>query len=364
MENGKKNNISVRQLIIMFIILIAPTTIRIIPFSTASIAKQASWVTTFVLLIFYIPLLYVLYKFLNLTEDGSLQKAYEKIVGKKITKIIMIIYIIWLFFILAVNLRYFSERYISTIMVNAEMEFFSVSILMLVFVIAKKNIEYFARFNEIFMVFLVFFIVGMLTLPSYDVKITNLFPVTTLDIIPVFKSVYSELGIFSYITFLFCLGDSVSNRKSMKKYIIILPIFTVIINTALILCTVGIFGANVTENLSMPFFSFLKNINIFSPVIERFESIFISLWIAADLSILVSFILVLLNINKYTFNVKSKAEFVTPIIFFVYFFSNYFGNNIFEIGKFSEIVGQSGNVVFCFGVPILIYIIGKIRKIV
>lgn len=359
----KENKITIRQLIIMFIMTALPSVIRIIPTVTAEISKQASWVTNIVVSIVTIPYLYILFKLLNMGKDMSLEDAYQKIIGKVASKILVVIYVIWIFVVASLNLRYFAERFASSILIEAPLDFFIVTLLIIVYMISRKNIEYFARFNEIFIIFFSFFIIGILTVPLTDVKLTNLLPVTTMDIIPILKSLYSELGLISYITFLAFLGDKISDKENMQKHIIRLPIVILIINTALILSTIGIFGAKATVAFSMPFFIFLKNISQFV-IIERTESIFISLWIATDFTIIVSFIYILTKLNKKIFSLKCRKELVTPMTFGIYVFSQYVANNVFELKEFSEEIGLYINIILGIAVPIIIYIIGKIRKLV
>ena len=360
-NGGKTNKISIRQLIILFIMTGAPSIIRIVPSVMAEISKQASWVTNIIFSLIAAPFLYILYKLLNIDKEASLEDAYEKIIGKTATKILLLVYIAWIFIVAALNLRYFAERFASSILIEAPINFFMVTLLSFVYVVSKKNIEYFARFNEIFIIFFVLFIIGILTIPLTDVKITNLLPVTTKDIIPIFKATYAEFGLFSYITFMAFLGDKISDRQNMKKHIIKLPINMFLINTALVMSTIGIFGAKATTVFSMPFFIFLKNISQFV-IIERTESIFISLWIATDFTIITTFIFILTKLNKKVFGVTCRKELVTPIVFGIYIYSQYVSNNIFELKQFSEEVALYINIILGLIIPTIIYIIGKIRK--
>lgn len=361
MEN-KEKKITVRQLIIVFIMAIAPNIIRLVPSTVSEIAKQASLFTVFATLIFFIPLLFILNKLINIDENSSLEDAYIKILGSKIAKVILFGYMMWSFLIISVNFRYFAERFASSILSETPITFFLITLVIVIYIVSRKNIEYFARFNEIFIIFFAMFIVGLLIFPLSEIKISNLYPVTTMDIVPIFKSVYSELGIISWITFFLFLSHSLSNKKDFKKSIIPLSICIILINFALVLPTVGIFGSKVTTALSMPFFTFLKSIDIFSPVIERFESIFISLWIATDFTLCVSFVYIVIKLNKKIFSLSTDKEYVTPFIFFIFILANYFANNSLEEREFSSSLGQFGNVIFGFIIPILIYIIGKIRK--
>lgn len=363
MENERKENkISIRQLMIIYVMSIAPSVIRTVPTITASIAKQASWVTTFALLIFFVPLLYVLFKMISIGKETSLEDAYEKAIGKIPTKILLAFYIIWIFIVSCVNLRYFAERFTASILIETPIEFFYLTLLIIVFIVARKNIEYFARFNEIFIIFFIVFFALMLVIPISSIKIENLFPVTTMDIVPIFKSVYGELGIGVYITFILFIGNKISDKENMNKHILYQVISVVIVNTVLILSTVGIFGAKATAQLSLPFFTFLKSVNEFS-IIERIESIFISLWVATDFTALATFVFIITKLIKKTFNLTYRKELVTPIVFGIYIFSQYLAGNINELTSFSHDIALYVNIFLGFVIPIVIYVIGKIRKV-
>jgi spore germination protein KB len=363
MESTTNNKISIRQMIIIFLISAGSPIIRIIPRHCADIAKQASWLTPIVAIIPFILILYVLNILLTKSKKESLEEVFSYILGKFLGKTLIIIYTLWIFCILGLYVRYFSDRFTATILIFTPVKFFSITILLLVYVIVRNEIKFFARYLEYFTIIYVLFLIGIFFIGLPDIQLSNLYPVFAKDIKPVIISTYPLLGIFAYITFMFFLGDSISNKEAFKKHFKRLCCILVPSCLLVILLTVGIFGYSLTKQFNLPFFVFFKNIKILS-IIERIEAVFISFWMVTDLAIIVFFMYIITKLIKYIFNLKSTKEIVTPVISIVYIFSQFISLSSFELANFSDYIFLPFNVILGFVIPIIIFFVGKIRKLI
>lgn len=361
MSEGERK-ISIRQLSIIFLVLIASPIIRVIPKLTAEDAKQASWVTPIISVIPFLILLYILNELMTKSKEVSLDDVYIKILGKHIGKTVLFIYIIWIFLVTSLYVRYFADRFTISIYIFAPIQFFMITLLLFVYVVCRNRLEYFARLVEVFFIVLAIFFLGSIIIAIPNIKISNIFPVTTYDVLPVLKSSFSLISLWGYITYLFFLSDKVSNTADFKKYFGKITIVLVIGSIIVTLITVGIFGAQLTKDLVLPFFTFFKNIQILD-VIERVEAILISLWLVTDFVIVATFIFINARLIRKTFNLTSSKEMVTPIIFIVFILSQYLSENIFEILSFSKYLFFNISIVFTIVIPIIVLIVGKIRKL-
>lgn len=357
------STISVKQLIIIYLIAVSSPLIRIIPKNVSLVAKDGSILTPILVIIPFLLLLYILNVLINKSGEKSLQDVYIKIFGKFIGNIILILHIVWIFILISIYVRYFADRYASTILIFTPIHFFILTILITAFIVVRRKIEYFARTLEIFALLFSLVVVALFVISLIDVKISNIYPLTVFDALDSLKSVPLLLGILSYITFMFFLGEEVSNKQDLKKYTKYITTKITFFNFFVILSTIGIFGYTLTSEFNLPFFMFLKNIQLIT-VVERFESIFISFWFVTDFAIITLFIYIISKLIKKVGNLEHSITSITPIIFGTFTFSLYIVSSTFELYKFSDQFLLYINIGFAVIIPIIAFIVGKIRKMI
>ncbi len=361
--SDEQSKISIKQLIIILLIAISSPLIRVIPKNISTVAKDGSILTPLFIIIPFLILIYVLNTLINKSGEKSLQDVYIKIFGKVLGKTILFFQAIWIFILLGVYIRYFADRFASSILIFTPLYFFSSTLLVVTFIIVRNKLEYFARAIEVFSL-LFSIIIGLLSLILLlYVDIHNIYPLTVFDALDSLKSTPLLFGIVSYITYMFYLGEDISNKQDFKKYTKYLTSRVVLFSLFVTLATVGIFGYKLTGQFNLPFFMFLKNIKIFN-FIERFESIFLSFWFVTDFTIVALLVYILTRLIKKVTNIKYSKTTTTPIIFGAFIFSSYLVTSIFELYEFSQKFLLYINIGFQFVLPIIALIVGKLRKMV
>lgn len=359
--NIDNNKISIRQMIVIFLISIASPVIRVIPRYTSEIAENASWAMPIFACIFFIILLFILNAIVGKNDSKSLEDIFCDVFGKVIGKILQVIYFIWTIFIIATYLRYFADRMSSSIYVFTTNKFFILSMLVLVYYVTRREIKFFARYIEFCIIVFMLFLIFTFAVAIPDIRLSNLMPTTINDVPDILKSTITFMGILSYITFMFFLGDKISNKEEFKSHFLNLTLIIAVTSIMIILVTVGIFGYKLTSELNLPFFAFFKNIQILD-IIERVESLLITFWIITDFCIITTFTYIAMKLFKKIFGLQSVRFTITPILFISYILSLYIASNLYEMIKYSKYVFLPMNVILGIGVPIICLIVGKIRK--
>ena len=118
--NISKDKISMRQAFIILILAIGAPILRIIPNYISYFAENGAWVSVILFLIPAFLLVFIL-KSLIKNKKKSLYDIYEEIFGKFINKIITCIYIVWSLFLASLYLRMFGERFLGTILFDANL---------------------------------------------------------------------------------------------------------------------------------------------------------------------------------------------------------------------------------------------------
>lgn len=359
--NNNNNKVSIRQIVIVFIISIASPIIRVIPRYSAEIAKSASWLMPFFATPMFLIFLFILNGIVGKKDNKTLDQQYNEIFGKLVGKVLAIIYIVWIFVIISTYLRYFADRLSSSIYVATSNKIFIFTMLLLVYYATRRDFKFFARYIEFVMILFLIFIIFTFFTAIPTIKIDNLTPVTTNDSLNILKSTQPIMGIYTYITFMFFLGDKISNKQEFKKQFKLISIIIFFTSLVVLLVTVGTFGYKLTSDLNLPFFAFFKNIQILE-IIERIESLLIIVWMVTDFCIISTFTFIEMNLIKNTFNLESSKEVITPILIMAYILAISLGSNLFEMINFSKYLFLPGNIILGIGIPIIAFIIGKIRR--
>lgn len=359
----EKNQISIRQLALLFIMITFSPAIRIFPQITAGAAKQAAWLSPFIAFIPMVFLVFLIQSFFRKNPECNLSEVIYKIMGNFLGRIVTAVYFVWLFILLILYLRYYVERMTASIFPNTSMQFFVITMVVFILFVLRDGAVPFARYNELlFLIFIAAF-TGLLLLSIPNIQLRNLLPVSYKDIMPVTQGVYSILGIWGYYFFIFFFDVKINNKEKIKKFGIKASFFLTIVAVAIIATAVGSLGPNLVVRVNLPFIATIKIISV-ADTLERMESVVLSLWVIADFLVIVVFAYMVVSIIKGFFKLEDTKAIATPVVLLAYIFTFWFANNRFELTNFTKNVGLTVNVYLTFLVPLFLWVIGKIRKVI
>ncbi len=359
MSNNKK--ITVRQLVVMFMMSNLSATIRLLPTECAKISGRAAWLTP---LISALPLLMLfsiltsMYKKENVRNYGD---VIEFSVGKIAGRVLLVIYLIWCVILYLLYIRYYAERLLSTIFPNTDMRFFILVMMLLVFMATRGRTEVLARFAELFFLIFNFIMIMFFIMLLPSVKLENLYPVTYYDILPAVKGTSPILAIWGYITLVLFLGEKVVDKNQLIKRGRRYTLFLAVMSTLIIITVVGSIGYKVVPKMPIPFFSAIKAISVME-ALNRIESILLSVWVVSDFGVITVFAMIIMHILKHLFNVSEVKYLSSPIALLGYSGGQFFTDSRAELGTFSSKIGIASNLVLCFAIPFVVFFIGKLRR--
>jgi len=356
------DRISIRQAVIIFVLMIGAPSLRVIPNYISRLAGRAGWVSPFFALLFSILLVFVLASLFK-TKNGSIYNIFEDVYGRIISKMLALFYIIWCIFMAAFYLRMYGERFIETIVFDANIT--SIIILMAAFVlfIVNQKIDVLGRMAEILILFFAGIVVIVFFIIVSNIKIENLWPVTHYDLVPSLKGSTALLSLSVYLTTIMFLGDKISNKdkliKTGIKGMILLHTLAIII----VLSTIGLIGYRLNGQLLFPYFATLKNIDILN-TFEHVESLVISIWLGADVAIISVFVMAVMNLIKQSYTRIYNKRISLWIMIIAVLISLTFVDNVYDAEKIARLYIGNISLVLFGGIPILTWIVGKIRKVI
>lgn len=355
------DKISIRQAMLLFISLFYSPAVRFLVNFTAKNAKQASWlapIISFALLILFFMMMQNIYKKHN---DKSLSEIICSIAGKFFGKILLVIFLLWILMYDALYVRYYSERFTSSIYPNVSMNIFIGVMLIFVAIVLYSGIQTAARMNEIIFAVITatFFLLVLLVIVKIDVK--KVTPVSYLDIFPIFKASIGVTGLWAYALIIFFFSDKINNKEKIQKIGFQVSWFLLIVATVLIVSTIGTLGYTVVERLPLPFLVAVKQISVFN-TLEKIESIVVTVWVLSDFIVIYVFSYAALSIIKHVFYLSDYKPLIPIFLLMLYLLTLLISKNLFELQNFSEKVAVNLNVIITYILFPIIFLIGKIRK--
>lgn len=356
-----KEKISTRQAVILFLLAVFSPSIRLFPTYSSEIAQTAGWLSPLFAVVPFLILPLLHQSFFKKNSGKNLADIYYEVLGKFLGRVVLFFYLFWLCVLLGLYVRYFAERFLSTIHPDTPMSFFTIAILGVAFVVARGGLVVFTRLTEVFFLgfMALFSITFMLALP--DLKFLHLYPVTYYDILPLMKSTYPILGIWGYFTFMMFFADRMNDKENIKRFGLQSAVFLVITCLSILIITIGTLGYNIAGRVSLPYFIAMKNISVMD-TLERIESIVLAFWIIVDFVIITLFVLLVAAVIKSLFSLNGTKNFISPVVLVAYLFSFYIAQSRFELEDFSLLFGMNTNIVLCYIIPLIIFGIGKLRK--
>lgn len=358
-DNGK---ISTRQAMLFIIVLFCAPSIRYIPLFTATQAKQAAWIAPLIAIVFEVIYILIWSKFIERFDKKSYIDIIKEILGNIPGKIVCVVYFLWLTLLLTYNLRMYAERIVSTAMPNMHIVVVTTAMIVVVFYIVKNGIICLAKMNELLVLLLAFIFLtyNILILPK--IQINNLFPITYKDIFPAFKANFGVLAIFAYNILIFMFNDKIDYKKGeFKKLGLKTVVILTIISLLVIVIPVCVFGWSVLIKMPIPYLNTMMEISIFD-TIERIEAGIVMFWIITDFMLISIFIYSAMHIIKVFFKISDVRPILSIYMFGILFLSFILAKSTLELKMMSENILTQMNVLMGFFVPIIIFIIGKVRK--
>lgn len=361
MIKAKSSKISLFQALLIYIMALYSPFIRYVTSTSIVGAEQAGWLVFTCSLVVFIPLLYILFRITKTFEGKSLHDIFCKILGKPIGKFLCVLFIVWMFVLLALYIKYASGKIVTSAFVGTDVNLIVFLLALIVGIMLRWGLQVLARMNKIVLILVLsqFLLIMVLLVMNFNGK--NLTPISTLDIEPVLTSTIYPLTITSYVTLLFIFNDQIKYEKKNKGKFVFTVVFLTVTQTLMCLSVLGIFGYRLASKLTYPLLRAVENISIETTGID---SLFISIWMIADY-ITISFLAYgIVRLLKYLFNLSNEVPVLTAVLGFAVFFAIYLSSHVFELVIFSRTIVVFFNLLLFIGIPFILFITAKIRKLV
>lgn len=354
------DKVSVKQLIMVIVVMSISPAVRFLPSFTAKAAEEAGWISPLAAMPPIYLTVYFIHKIFSKAENKSAFEMVKDILGNYIGTAALIIHLIWVLFLTAYYVRFNGERLVSSIYPNVDLNFFIIMTLVVVSIVIRSGPTVIARMGEILfpILLIIFFFVMGLLLPY--IRVDTLLPISFKDAVPILKASTGTLSAYAYLFVIFLFSDNIIGKKKTLKLFGKGTIVMMSIIMLLLLTTYGMLGSSVAARAPIPFLITVKQISILD-TIENIESVVVAQWMLADAILISTMTIIALNISKNLFKLSDTRNLINIFFVFIFLLSNVLARHRLEIDTLARTVVTVTNIVIGFGTPALLFFVGKLR---
>ena len=116
-------------------------------------------------------------------------------------------------------------------------------------------------------------------------------------------------GIVAYFSFMFIFGDRINNKENINKIGFKMVLFLLITQVVIIASIISTFSYRIAQRTQLPFLAAVKQISVFN-LLEKVESIVVSVWVLSDFIIICFFIICILSMLKSFFRLSDPKPLI------------------------------------------------------
>lgn len=358
----EKGIISARQFMLLVFMYSLGTSIIVHPSLTAGFAKTNAWITSIIASVIGIGIVFLLIRVSSIDEKKNLFELIESVLGKFIGKAVILLFLFFMLFLTATNLRQIGDFITTQIMVDTPIQ-----MIMFIFVLTslygiKLGLEVIGRSCEILFPYAFVSLILLIALVFPEANFTKIKPILEDKASAAFATVIPTLGIpyLELIVFLAIIPYVNAFKKAKKGFYI----GTIVASSMMLLITfmcLAVLGPEFTGRQVYPTYILGKKISI-ANFLERIEILVAIAWFfTIFFKITINFYVLSLGFS-HLFKLKSISTLSTPLSFILIILGLVLYPNVVY---YQEVIAYfwvflSATIGLCL--PLVILIIGKIRQ--
>lgn len=305
-------------------------------------------------------------RFPGLTVVGYTQKLLtfggNKRAGRWLAFPFMVPIVVWWAMSVAMISRIFGEVQRSVVFPQTPLWFMVGTMLFVSALVATSKAEVIARLNEFLFPFIMIPLLLICVLALGDAEWTNLLPLLNMTWGQFWDGVIQ--GIFAYggvSIILIAMASYQQPEKAMKAHFIGVGMVVAVYGFVMI-STMSVFSHNEVERLMWPTLEIVKNIRFPGFILERIESGFLAIWVAAVFTTLSNLLSATVHLISEYFAIKDNQRIwvLCPIFVIIYAIALW-PEDVYATFQFTEKIQWFGLLAPFIIFPVLLLIAGVRR---
>ncbi|WP_158220197.1 endospore germination permease [Tissierella sp. P1] len=356
------HSITNRQIAFMIFAVVVGYGIINLPNTTAAEVGTGAWIpiaiNTIIVAIFTYFISYLGYSH----ENQTLFEYGQKLVGKKLGKLIIIIYIIYFIFLLSYLVRSYSEIVTSIFLQKTPVWAISIFLLLVVSYGLTKDLKTIARVTEIYIFLVIIGFVFIQIIVATQGKIVNIRPILGVEDIMTYAKASFELFLpFIGLEIIMFIPLNKKINKSIIKYSILSIVFIGLLYIFVIESTISVVGVEDIIRYDVSVFKVLKGIDLpYLEVLKRLDGFYVIFW-TMNLFCDVYIVSYLILKQSEKFFKKISPNIIIFIVIAIVFILSQIPKTPSEIRMLPTIAKNLGIITLMI-IPLILFIAMKVKK--
>lgn len=346
----------------LVLLYIIGTTILIIPSSLASTAKQDAWISALVVMLFSIVLIFLYYKINSLFPESNLYDINIAILGKRIGLVISILYLTYFLLLSSLVLNNIGSFITSQVLHGTPMQALVTLFILVVIYGAYLGLEVLGRSSEIFVPWLILFLLLLLLLNIPNLSFFKLQPIfIEQGLSNILKASITYIGTpyLELVVFLMILPN-VSQGDNRFKAFMIGTIISSSIIFLIVLVSILVLGADLTARNAYPSYILGKKISI-GQFLERIEVLVAIIWMFSTFFKMVVLYYSTATLFSQILNLRDYRILMMPLGFIIVSLSLIVYPNTTYLIDFLTNTWFYYAATFGILIPVVLLIVGKLK---
>lgn len=371
---NSRDLITPRQLTTTALVCVLSPLIRRFPRDAAATAGRTAWLSAPMALLpaaLVIAMIWLLFR--RRSEPAAFSTLLCDILGKIPGRAVMALYALWCLFYAGFLLRSGAERFVTTVYPDAGFSVFIIAGALLGGIAALGSVRSIVRAAMIFCPLLIAVPLCSSLLMVGDIDWAILVPVTAADLPTNGYAALQIANVISVLFFLSFLGNRLTEPIRLRNFVWRLPLLLALLG-AMTVCCLGLFGPELTAKLRYPFFLLLRDLHALGPL-ERAEPVVIALWVFSDF-VLLSLLLRIAadnlricfgcpvehSVPQAGFSLRRGRWLTVLVTLCAVTVGLTIAPDTTRFVFFSEQVVPPANTLMTFAIPLLVLLIGALRR--
>jgi spore germination protein len=341
-----------------------------LPRTASETSHEMAWLATLIGGIIILPFMWFVTKlalrFPNKTiiDYASNIVGSERfpIIGKVISLPILLVFVLTWLALTTSAVRTFGNAITSAVLRETPIEVIIGTLLAATIFLVFVEVEVLARFNEVVFPLILIPLIIIVFLSLQNTEITNMFPLFEIDIMSFLNSLSTTIFAYTGFTIMLLFMAFAQKEKNVEANLtgIAIPGF---IYTLIVFSSVAVFGYEELQHLMWPTLELIKTTDIPGMILERVESLFLAIWVAAVYTTVGNFYYAICFTVAQSLPIRNKdaarkciAVLILPVLYWV----SLQPRNIQQLFNWMDMIGYFSIVGFV--IPIILYVIALIRK--
>ncbi len=273
--------ISTRQLTFLVFSLLIATSVLILPAMIIEEAKQNVWLSALLVSAAAVLVGLINVKLGQRFPGQTIIEYSKEITGRPLGTLLGLAYLLLLFYINVLVIREFTELLKIQFFPETPVAALSTLMVLTAAYAVRRGLEVLCRINEILLPLVLVFALGGLLLIFKDLDFTQLLPLFSGGLIPVFKGAYPATVFFFETNLVAMILPALNNQRRAFRSVLRAIVPASLLFTSLSIASLALMGSRTEDYLApVPFlFRYISVGNI----IERQETLVMALWMAIAL---------------------------------------------------------------------------------